>query len=225
MATRGRRIDRSLERGCNVNMSKEDLLLHPVRLRVILAVAGRRVTAQQLAAELPDVPQASLYRNLRALVDAGIVSVVEEHRVKNTVERTFALPETNLTLSPADLEGAGPTEHLRLFTRFLGMLLGYFSRYAHSGRVDLKRDRAAYQMFSLDLSDAEAARLSRELSAVFKRFAENKGGARRRFVFSITAIPEAAERCVAAGPPRTSPRPTAPGRERRQRPSSLGGEE
>ena len=112
-----------------MNEPKEDLLLHPTRLRLILSVAGRRVTAQELARELPDVPQASLYRNIRTLVAAGILEVVEERKVRNTIERTYALPNTNLLLTAEELRKASPKEHLSFFTRFLGLLLGYFSRW------------------------------------------------------------------------------------------------
>ena len=56
-----------------MNKIKEDLLFHPVRLRIVLATAGRQVTAQQLAGELPDIPQATLYRNINMLTNGGIL--------------------------------------------------------------------------------------------------------------------------------------------------------
>jgi len=174
-----------------MNESKEDLLLHPVRLRLILSVAGRRVTAQQLTRELPDVPQASLYRNIRKLVSAGILEVVEERLVRNTMERTFALPNANLLLTAEEVANASPKEHLRLFTRFLGLLLGYFSRYVHSARVDVVRDHMMYRMFAMYLSDAEVGRLGRDLNEVFSRHAgKGAGGARRRFVIGIVSMPD-----------------------------------
>lgn len=111
-----------------MNKVKEDLLLHPVRLRILLTTAGRRVTAQQLATELPDIPQATLYRNINTLAAAGILSVVQERRVRNTIEKTYALPEQDLRLTKEDLENADPEDYVRLFTQYLGLQLGYYVR-------------------------------------------------------------------------------------------------
>ena len=53
-------------------MATADLLLHPVRLRIVEAFLGdRALTTSALAAELADVPPASLYRHVARLVDAG----------------------------------------------------------------------------------------------------------------------------------------------------------
>ena len=42
-----------------------DLLAHPVRLRIILALSqNEEMTAQQLGEALTDIPQATLYRHL-----------------------------------------------------------------------------------------------------------------------------------------------------------------
>ncbi len=71
-----------------MNKTRQDLLLHPVRQRILLATAGRRVTAQQLVNAMPDVPQATLYRNINKLAGAGLLVVVGERRVRNTVEKT-----------------------------------------------------------------------------------------------------------------------------------------
>ena len=160
--------------------TREDLLLHPVRLRLILAVVGRQVTAGQLAIELPDVPQATLYRAIRTLVAAGILSVVKERRVRNTTEKTYALPNQNLALTPADLANARPTDHLRLFTRYLGLLLGYYARYVQDGAIDLERDHISFGMFPVYLSDAEARRLGRSINALFAPLLKNHASPKRR---------------------------------------------
>ncbi|WP_324273703.1 helix-turn-helix domain-containing protein [Blastococcus brunescens] len=62
-------------------MPSADLLLHPVRLRVVQAFLGdRTLTTSDLRAELPDVPTASLYRHVGVLADAGVLTVVGSGR-------------------------------------------------------------------------------------------------------------------------------------------------
>ena len=64
-------------------MASADLLLHPVRLRIIKAFLGdRALTTGQLATELADVPPGSLYRHVALLTRAGVLQVVAERRVR-----------------------------------------------------------------------------------------------------------------------------------------------
>src|ERR1700689_4133268 len=73
-------------------MASADLLLHPVRLRIVKAFLGdRALTTAQLAAELDDVPAGSLYRHIALLTKAGVLQVVAERRVRGAVERTYAM--------------------------------------------------------------------------------------------------------------------------------------
>ena len=70
--------------------SKAELVLHPVRLRIIQSlIGGRERTPQQIAEELPDVAQATLYRHLGRLAKAGLVKVVAE-RQRNDARLTLA---------------------------------------------------------------------------------------------------------------------------------------
>lgn len=65
------------------------MLLHPVRMRVVLALGSDDLTTKQLRKRLPDVAQASLYRAIARLVDAGIVAVVERRQRGGAMERVY----------------------------------------------------------------------------------------------------------------------------------------
>ncbi len=174
-----------------MNTIKENLLLHPVRLRIILAVGGRQVTAQQLAKELVDIPQATLYRNINLLAGAGILSVVQQRQVHNTIEKTYALTQMNLFFTRQDLRGAGPEVHMRLFSQFLGTLLGYFVRYTQKGNIDFTRDHAFYDMFSVHLSDAEIQKVEQAVNVAILPYLKNEPSAeRQRFVMGLISIPD-----------------------------------
>ncbi len=174
-----------------MNKAKENILLHPVRLRIIMAAASRQVTAQQLANELPDIPQATLYRNIKALAGAGILSVVRERRVRNTLEKTYALAEEGLFLTPEDLKNARPEDYIRLFTQYLGQLLGYYARYIQAGNVDIVRDHLAFEMFPVFLSETEVQSLGQALNAALRPYLKNgPSPERRRSVLGLMAIPD-----------------------------------
>jgi hypothetical protein len=175
-----------------MNKAKENLLLHPVRMRIILATAGRQVTAQQLANELPDIPQATLYRNINALAAGGILNVVQERRVHNTFEKTYALPEQGPFLTAEDLKNAQPEDYIRLFSQYLGMLQGYYVRYIQKGNVDFVRDNVAFQMFPLYLSEAETQEFGQALNAAVLPYLKNEPSPeRKRSIFGLIALPDA----------------------------------
>ncbi|MCF0095217.1 helix-turn-helix domain-containing protein [Micromonospora sp. MH99] len=163
-------------------MSRErwaDLALHPVRIRILRAVAGTRLTTQGLLELLPDVPQATMYRHLAILVKAGLVEVVDERRVRGTVERVYALPAHGATLDPAALATATREDHARYFTAFMSSLLSEFSRYLARERIDFTADGVGYQQLVLHLTDAELGEFAAGLHALVGPLLGNQPGGGR----------------------------------------------
>ena len=183
-----------------MNIAKENLLLHPVRLRIILATAGRQVTTHQLANELPDIPQATLYRNINLLAAAGILIVVQERRVRNTTEKTYALPDQGLFLTAEDLIEAQPEDYIRLFTQYLGQLLGYYARYIQHGHVDFARDNVVFQMLPVYLSEAETQAARQAINAALLPYLKNEPSPeRKRSILGLMTIPDIISAPLAAG--------------------------
>ena len=177
---------------------KEDLLLHPARMRIVLAMVGREMTAQQLAAELPDLPQATLYRHINTLAQAGILEVTRERRVRNTLEKCYALRSSDLSIDPQELAGAGPQKHISLFTHFLGLLLGYFARYACQGNIDLARDFAGYRLLPLNLSEEEMRRFAAAINEAILPFVHNElTSERQRRILATVFLPDVAAESTA----------------------------
>lgn len=179
------------EKGTDLNKIKEDLLFHPVRIRIILATAGRQVTAQQLAGELPDIPQATLYRNINTLAAAGFLSVVKERRVHNTIEKTYSLPEQGLFFTKDDFQNAGTEDLIRIFTRFLGLQLGYYVRYIEHGEVDFSKDPVLFELTPLNLNPAEVKEFTKSLGDLLRSYLKNEPAQdRQRIVLGLTSIPD-----------------------------------
>ncbi|MET7821873.1 helix-turn-helix domain-containing protein [Micromonospora zamorensis] len=160
-------------------MSRErwaDLALHPVRIRILRAVAGTRLTTQALIELLPDVPQATMYRQLVILAKAGLLEVVEERKIRGAVERVYALPAQGATLDPTSLATATPEDHARYFTAFVSSLLSEFSRYLAREGIDFVADGVGYQQLVLHLTDAELGEFSAGLNALVGPLLANKPG-------------------------------------------------
>ena len=172
-------------------MTSADLLLHPVRLRILQAFLGdRALTTSQLQAELSDVPPASLYRHVAKLVDAGVLSVVDERRVRGATERTYTLQTTAATVTPEDLANLSPDEHRRMFLTFLAGIIREYDLYLEGGDIDLVRDGISYRLTGMWLSNAEATKLARDLNKVLLPAAGNKPRrGRKRWYFGSIVLP------------------------------------
>jgi DNA-binding transcriptional ArsR family regulator len=168
-----------------------DLLLHPVRLRLVQALlGGRELTTAQLTAELADVSAAQLYRHISLLLDAEVLSVVGERRVRGAVERTLALRLERTRIEPNDLARLSRDEHLQAFATFSAGLLATYQRYLNSGEPDLVRDGVSYSMNALWLSDQEYADLLADAARIVAPRAEfGPGPGRRRRLVASAFIP------------------------------------
>jgi len=172
-------------------MSTADLLLHPIRLRIVQEFLGdRALTTSDLRAELPDVPLASLYRQVARLVDAGVLAVVAERRVRGAVERTYVLRLSAASIRLDEVDAMSPEEHRQAFMAFMAGLLGDFDRYLSRGDIDLLRDGVGYRMHGLWLDDAEFADLVRDLTrAVQSRAANPPRAGRKRRILGTVMLP------------------------------------
>ena len=172
-------------------MATADLLLHPVRLRIVEAFLGdRALTTSVLAAELADVPPASLYRHVARLVDAGVLAVVAERRVRGALERTYVLRLTAAAIGLEEAAAMSADDHRQAFMAFVAGLLGDFDRYLARGDIDLLRDGVTYRMAGLWLDDAEFAELLRELTRVLQpKLANPPRPGRKRRILGYVLMP------------------------------------
>lgn len=169
-------------------MASADLLLHPVRLRIMKAFLGdRALTTSQLAAELGDVPTGSLYRHVARLAKAGVLQVVAERRVRGSVERTYTLRLVASRIGPDEAASMSTEEHGQAFLAFVAGLLGDAERYLAGPDPDVLRDGFSYNAAALWLTDAELAELGRDLARVLQpRLEQAPGrGRKRRLLYSV----------------------------------------
>ena len=169
-------------------MTPAELLLHPVRLRIVQAFLGdRTLTIGDLRAELPDVPSASLYRQVATLSDAGVLHVVDERRVRGAVERSYRLELEAASLSAEDTASMTVDEHRHGFLTFVAGLLADYDRYLERGDVDLGRDLVGYRQAAVHLTDQEMRELLDDLRAVIRPRLQLPAsqGRRRRLVTTI----------------------------------------
>lgn len=169
-------------------MASADLLLHPVRLRIVQAFLGdRALTTGALAAQLADVPPASLYRHVARLVDAGVLAIAAERRVRGALERTYVLRASAALITPDQVAAMSADDMRQAFMAFVAGLLGDVDRYLARPGVDPLHDGASFRLAGLWLDDAEHADLLRELVRVLQPAAANppRPGRKRRILATV----------------------------------------
>ena len=182
------------------NYAKEilDAALHPVRMRILMLLSGSQgQTPQQMAEQMGDVPQATLYRHINRLFETGLLAVVEERPVRGTLEKVYAL-NTHLgeQLEPGQneldaLNALSKSDHLRYFTTFVLTLLDDFSRYLnHVEHPDLAADGVGYHKLVLVLSDEELTALAAALNQALAPFIGLEDSPeRKKRLFSTVMMP------------------------------------
>lgn len=164
-----------------------DLLLHPIRLRIVQTLTGRHLTPLELKAQLGDVPQATLYRHIKRLEQGGLIEIVERRHVRGGVERTYAVVEEAVSLGREELTGATGDDLFRYFTTFVGTLLTDFAAYLGTSELDLAADRVGFRQVPIWLTADEFDELAAEMNRIVQARVGNQAspGRRRRLITSI----------------------------------------
>ena len=172
-------------------MTVSELLLHPVRLRIVHAVMdGLPFTASELCARLSDVSKATIYRQVAVLADGGLVEVIGEGRVRGAVERTYRLHPARIAMTDDEVAAMSIDDHHRGFAAAIAALLGEFDAYLAREGANPRADMVSYRQFSLWMTDDEKTAFIEELTlAIQSRMEHTATPNRRRHLLSTILFP------------------------------------
>jgi DNA-binding transcriptional ArsR family regulator len=172
-------------------METLELLVHPVRLRIVHAMSGgRSLTTSQLCGRLPDVSAATVYRHVGLLADGGVLEVESEQRVRGAVERRYRLCRERAVIDAEAAASATPEDHRRVFAVAMATLLAEFNAYLDRDHADPAADAVGYRQHALWLSPDERTEMINELrSAIVPRMANEAAPHRTRHLLSPILFP------------------------------------
>jgi DNA-binding transcriptional ArsR family regulator len=171
-------------------MDPVELLLHPVRLRIVHALSGgRALTTSQIVERITGVSQATVYRHVALLTDAGILEVEGEQRVRGFVERHYRLRRDRAVIDAARAASATPDDHRRIFATAMAVLLAEFSGYLDKPGADPVRDQVGYRQHAIWLTDAERERLIEGLREAIVPVLGHGPDGRRPYLMSPLLFP------------------------------------
>ncbi|MGH3853200.1 MAG: helix-turn-helix domain-containing protein [Pseudonocardiaceae bacterium] len=146
-----------------------DLLLHPVRLRVVHALSGgRELTTAELYARMPEVSKVTVYRHIALLMQAGFLDVADEHRVRGAVERRYRLRQNRPAIDGDAATAISLDDHRRGFAAAMAVLIAEFNAYLDRDDANPTTDSVSYRQDTLWLTPDELTALIGELLTVLR---------------------------------------------------------
>ncbi|MER6045968.1 helix-turn-helix domain-containing protein [Streptomyces sp. NPDC001793] len=162
-------------------MDKLDLLLHPVRLRIVHAMSGGGThTTSDLCAGLPDIPKTTVYRHVGLLADADVLEVTDEQRVRGAVERHYRLRRERAVINADEAASMSLDDHQKAFTAALASLHAEFNAYLGRAGSEPTADSVGYTQIPLWLDRDELAELVDEIVTAIKSKRHNEPAPGRR---------------------------------------------
>lgn len=167
--------------------------MHPVQSKLFMEVHTRgETTAGDLAQALPDIPQATLYRHLGKMVEAGVLKIADQRKKRALFEKVYAVGiDFNADLN-ALLEQNRGDVYAALFFQFMMVFYQEFQAYAHREGIDIAKDGSGFSMGPIIATNEELAQTMTEIGALIEKLRNNAltpGSGRRMHTIGLIVSP------------------------------------
>ena len=143
-------------------MEIAEIVMNPVRQRIFQYLLVHETgTVKEIRTALPDVPSASLYRHMKILTEASILSVVGENRIRGTVESIYQLNKSALEIDDAN--------GIAVQTALLGICAS-FAKYFSGDSPDPRKDMLMMTTCTLTLTDGEFMNFLSEINQIAVKY-------------------------------------------------------
>ena len=150
---------------------------------------GEERTITELCDRLPEVSQASIYRHVAVLADAGMLDIVGERRVRGAVERRYRLRAERPVIGRALAAAMSLDDHRSGFAAAMATLVAEFNAYLGSGPEPVQ-DSVGYRQAVVWLNRRAVVDLMSQLRNLITVGMENgPGRGRRPYLFSPIVFP------------------------------------
>lgn len=176
--------------------NKVEILMHPVRIKICQALLRNKeqgLTPLEMVKILKDVPQATLYRQIQILVDAGIISVIHEKKVKSVSEKYYAINENEMKINGDEWSQVSIEEKLDYISYYQLLLMTQYKNYLEKiEQENQKEDQSTFSVVELKLDENHFTQFQNELNELMTKYfhATNSDPDAPARTVAITIIPE-----------------------------------
>ncbi|WP_340373431.1 helix-turn-helix domain-containing protein [Peribacillus sp. FSL E2-0218] len=177
-------------------VNKAEVLMHPVRMKISQVLMRNKehgMTPLEMVKIIEDVPQATLYRHIQAMLDAGIIRVINEKKVKSVSEKYYALNEMEATIKAEEWKKASAAKKLDYVSLYQLSILTQYQNYLKQVKEQKgEEDGATFSMVELKLAEDHFMQFQTELNELMTKYYHASGKEKDAPVrtIAVTIIPE-----------------------------------
>ncbi|MEG0177275.1 helix-turn-helix domain-containing protein [Anaerorhabdus sp.] len=161
-----------------------EIMLNPVRMRIIQTfVAKESITTSEICEKISDIPRTTLYRHINILLDANVLIVVAEKKIRGSTERTLALNIDEI-VKHNTLENA-PHQAFSFLMNIYSKIEKYYSSEKHN----LENNKIFLNNTVMMMDDQEFDQFSSELQTLFLKHSYDVAKGRKPRDISIISSP------------------------------------
>ena len=166
-----------------------EIMMNSVRMRIVQAIASKEnMTTNEICEKINDIPRTTIYRHIKILIDADILMITDEKKIRGSYERTLML-NTGQIAKHNTLENASQNLLAFLMNRYTR-----FRDYFSSENPDPGKDRLFYNTTMLMADDIEFDQFLTALRELLEKYCVDYKEGRRARDISIISAPAGSER-------------------------------
>lgn len=180
-----------------MNKNVAECFANPIKCKLLLETYEKgRTTAKQLAEKYSDVAHATLYRYLRKMTADGILKIVEEHQVRGTVEKVYAVTDDFMVDAKKMVEENDGQAYMMMFTQFVTALTEEFREYTSRTDLNILQDGSGFTVAPIYATTEELKAALIEISKIINPLFGNQKTPERELhsIAIITTPPKKANK-------------------------------
>ena len=147
-------------------MELAEIVMNPIRQRIFqFFLLHETGTVKEIKKALDDVPSASLYRHIKILADNSILMIVDERRIRGTIESVYKLNKDAMATEDEN----GNAVQMSLLS-----ICAQFAKYFSSGKANPKNDMLLFTNCTLMLTDEEFSGYLSQINKVTIEYMKKK---------------------------------------------------
>jgi len=168
-----------------------DNITNPTRIRLLLEIhASEQTTAKKLLEKFPDISQPTLYRHLKAMLDAGMIKVAGEKQVRGIIEKSYTVSMDMVADIERIIETNDGAGYFQLFTQYIMKIMTEFKSYCGSENIDIASDCSGFSTAPIYATKEELVEALQKISEIIVPLVTNEPSPERKlFNFCTIIIP------------------------------------
>ncbi|MDI2585768.1 helix-turn-helix domain-containing protein [Psychrobacillus sp. NEAU-3TGS] len=182
-------------------VNKAEVLMHPVRMKISQALMRNKengLTPLEMVEIIQDVPQATLYRHIQVLMDAGVIRILKEKKIRSVTEKYYTLNEDAARLNTEEWRNLNKDKKLSYISYYqLSLMTQYQNYLSNLEQKNSSEDHATFSILELKMDDQQFENFQTELNDLMLKYYEQKNEESNvsTRTIAVTIIPESNSHC------------------------------